>query len=497
MINVLVVEDEPPIQRMICKTISGMDQEFSVRYTAFNGIQARRILEAEEVDVVFTDIMMIVGDGITLLQYLHKYRPEIQTVVLSGYERFEYAKQAYKNGVTDYLLKPVNKSELRDILEVLKKQYHQRMRNRRQECFKDLLDGIKLPQKSCIYDELLASSWYLLLIRVLGRGGAKGGLNPETQKSLESGLIKMFRNEEAVFQTSDGAGEYVVAVRDSIPDMEAKALELLNVMGQSDGVIAMAGLPEPVRAQDFRQHLLELRIQIMTESIYGKSCYSCGGRSCPPHDDTWEQDVREEAFSVMVKALKSGDSRGVCSQLNTFMREFEEKNKTCMAIENFMMEFLERGKGSSHSVRASVWNAVYETFSYEELKERIFQLVERLNQQGEDMAEDGNGEEAMPQMVVMIEQYLVDNYQRNIKSGELSMEFGFVSEYISRIFKKYVGLSPSRYLTKIRMEKACQLIKNHPGIQVKEVADQVGYKDIHYFSKVFRKEMGVWPSEYK
>ena len=76
------------------------------------------------------------------------------------------------------------------------------------------------------------------------------------------------------------SGEYVVAVRDSIPDMEAKALELLNVMGQSDGVIAMAGLPEPVRAQDFRQHLLELRIQIMTESIYGKSCYSCGGRSC-------------------------------------------------------------------------------------------------------------------------------------------------------------------------------------------------------------------------
>ena len=51
MINVLVVEDEPPIQRMICKTISEMDREFSVRYTAFNGIQAQRILEAEEVDV--------------------------------------------------------------------------------------------------------------------------------------------------------------------------------------------------------------------------------------------------------------------------------------------------------------------------------------------------------------------------------------------------------------------------------------------------------------
>jgi two-component system response regulator YesN len=489
MINVLVVEDEPPIQRMICKTISEMDREFSVRYTAFNGIQAQRILEAEEVDVVFTDIMMIGGDGITLLQYLHEYRPEIQTVVLSGYDKFEYAKQAYKNGVTDYLLKPVNKTELRDILEVLK--------NRRQECFKNLLDGSEILQKSCFYDELQASSWYLLLIRMRSRGCVKGGMNPEFQKNIESGLVKMFGNEDTVFQTSDGAGEYVVAVKDSITDVEAKALELLNTVGQSDGVIAIAGLPEPVRVQDFRQYVLELRIQIMTESIYGKSCYSCGGRFCPPHDDTWEKDVKTEAFSVMVKALKAGDTRGACSQLDAFMREFEEKNKTCMAIENFMMEFLERGKGSSHSVRASVWNAVYETFSYGELKTRVFQLVERMNGQEEELAEDGSSEGAMPQMVVMIEQYLVDNYQRNIRAGELSMEFGFVSEYISRIFKKYVGLSPSRYLTKIRMEKACQLIKNHPEIQVKEVADQVGYKDIHYFSKVFRKEMGVWPSEYK
>lgn len=240
----------------------------------------------------------------------------------------------------------------------------------------------------------------------------------------------------------------MVAVKDSITDVEAKALELLNTVGQSDGVIAIAGLPEPVRVQDFRQYVLELRIQIMTESIYGKSCYSCGGRFCPPHDDTWEKDVKTEAFSVMVKALKAGDTRGACSQLDAFMREFEEKNKTCMAIENFMMEFLERGKGSSHSVRASVWNAVYETFSYGELKTRVFQLVERMNGQEEELAEDGSSEGAMPQMVVMIEQYLVDNYQRNIRAGELSMEFGFVSEYISRIFKKYVGLSPSRYLTK-------------------------------------------------
>ena len=73
----------------------------------------------------------------------------------------------------------------------------------------------------------------------------------------------------------------------------------------------------------------------------------------------------------------------------------------------------------------------------------------------------------------------MDNCQRISGAGEVSMEFGLVmSEYIKgRIFEEIRGLSPSRYLTKIRMEKACQLIKNHPEIQVKVEADQVGYKE--------------------
>ena len=224
MINVLIVEDEPPIQRMICKTISEMDTEFKVAYTAFNGTQARKILEAEEVDVVFTDIMMIGGDGITLLQYIHENRPGLQTVVLSGYDKFEYAKQAYKNGITDYLLKPVNKAELKDILGVLKVQYHLEMRNRRQECFQAMLDGREIQEKGSIRDELLSSLWYLLLIRVSGRCKAKSGQEPLAQEILESEAERVFNSKDTIFQVLDGAGEYVLAVKGSVLEVESKAL---------------------------------------------------------------------------------------------------------------------------------------------------------------------------------------------------------------------------------------------------------------------------------
>ena len=124
----------------------------------------------------------------------------------------------------------------------------------------------------------------------------------------------------------------------------------------------------------------------------------------------------------MVKALeKQGIPGGACSQLDAFGREFEEKNKTCMAIENFMMEFLERGKGAaSHSVACQcVECCLRDPFSYGELKTRVFQLVERDEWAGKKIWQRMEAvREPCSWMVVMIEQYLVDNYQRNIRAGE-------------------------------------------------------------------------------
>lgn len=500
MINILVVEDEPPIQRMICKTITGLDREFNIAFTAFNGAEARKILETESIDVVFTDIMMIGGDGITLLQYLHEEKPEIQTVVLSGYDKFEYARQAYKNGVADYLLKPINKAELQSVLKVLRERHQLKLQSKRRACFKALLAGEDCGREQPFCGMAAGTRWNLLLIRVSGGRSELGGLeqgrrNPAlSDEQVEAAVMEQLGTEDTMFLPADGAGEYILAIREEAALVEEGALRLLDSMkGRHGAVTAIAKTEKAVEAKGFRQNFLELRIQIMTESVYGKSCYSCNGYSWPPHDDTWEKDVKSEAFLKMVKDLKAGDLEEVRRGLDCFLEKFRQENKTCMAIENIMMELLERGRGSSHSMRAGVWNAVYETFSYRELRSRLFGILSGLETRQEGQDE----EETLPRMVTMIEQYLLDNYQRNIKAGELSTEFGFVSEYISRIFKKYVGLSPSRYLTKIRMEKACELIRSCPGIQIKEVADQVGYKDIHYFSKVFRKEMGVWPSEYK
>ena len=118
MINVLVVEDEPPILKNICRNIERAHEQFKIVGTAYDGQEALNYLKEnhEGVDVLITDIHMPVMSGIELLEHVAEEYPEMVTLVLSGYQDFNYAKKAFKSGIFDYLLKPVDKKNLRNQL---------------------------------------------------------------------------------------------------------------------------------------------------------------------------------------------------------------------------------------------------------------------------------------------------------------------------------------------------------------------------------------------
>ena len=92
--------------------------------------------------------------------------------------------------------------------------------------------------------------------------------------------------------------------------------------------------------------------------------------------------------------------------------------------------------------------------------------------------------------------YIREHYREDITISTVASFLEISEGYLSRVFKKETDYTFTNYLAYYRMQMAMNLLKDCR-VKVYEVADQVGYKDIHYFSKVFRKEMGVWPSEYK
>ena len=102
--------------------------------------------------------------------------------------------------------------------------------------------------------------------------------------------------------------------------------------------------------------------------------------------------------------------------------------------------------------------------------------------------------EALSQLV---QKYLLENYQQEISFQELGEKFGFTPEYLGKIFKKYAGETPSKYLTKLRMNEAKRLLINELDMEIQKIGELVGYKDGFYFSRVFKSYTGMQPSEFR
>lgn len=101
------------------------------------------------------------------------------------------------------------------------------------------------------------------------------------------------------------------------------------------------------------------------------------------------------------------------------------------------------------------------------------------------------------QIMASIESYIESSLTMPITHQSLSDKFGFSASYLSKLFKQYRGISPSEYLTKLRIEKAKLLMDDNPEILTKTLAPMVGFSDPFYFSKTFKKITGITPKEYK
>lgn len=97
----------------------------------------------------------------------------------------------------------------------------------------------------------------------------------------------------------------------------------------------------------------------------------------------------------------------------------------------------------------------------------------------------------------LLEKYLQENYREDISLGELADKFGFTQEYLGKIFKKHTGTTPSKYLTRLRMNEAKRLLLSNPDMEIQKIGELVGYRDGFYFSRAFKTYAGVGPSEFR
>jgi AraC-like DNA-binding protein len=134
--------------------------------------------------------------------------------------------------------------------------------------------------------------------------------------------------------------------------------------------------------------------------------------------------------------------------------------------------------------------ALSQSLSWKQLYERLCDMMEKLS--GNKPQQSGSGD-----ILRQIDDYINKNFATHINTQTLSRRFGFVPSYISKLFKQYKGMSPSEYLTHVRIEKAKELIRSVSDVNVADIAAAVGFSDPSYFSRLFRRMTGLLPTEYR
>ena len=503
MIRVLIAEDEPPTLRRIKRMIENSGLPFEVVATAFDGEDALRKMQEAPCDVVFTDIRMPVMDGLTLMDQIRKVYSQCFVVIISGHQDFSYATHAMRAKAMDYLLKPISQEALYAILLRLREAFEKQQKELLTHKLSATLSGLSVP----------------------GGDAASLAAAPATEQFhilvFCAGAMPLTENSEmlpgaAVFEAAQPEALFAACCP------QHKGF-VWSFMGSSpvEQVLIFSAMPEAVAAT--AQALLsafQLRTEIPISCAYSTSSVSLaeiGATIRCLHKaliDTIEigkgllQPVLPGADAATAPA-SAGDApsaRALADWLRhgaapeapewlDFLQNIIQECWTQHRIYLVLMRalaYVEAETGLTQNIaraRTLVPEVIETAVSLNDVSEGLSGITSLFS----DGRESGT---ASTNTAAQVEEYLQKHYTEHLNNQTLSATFGYVPSYISLLFRKEYNVSPAEYLTQIRLGHAKEMLRAHPGMLIRDVAEKVGFKNPYHFSKTFKKLEGIWPTDY-
>lgn len=494
-IRVMVVEDEPPIQRSICQKIEEVNGHFQVVATADNGKEAYEYLQKDTVDVLFVDMNLPVMDGQELLSAVAGQKMRLIPVVLSGYKDFAYVKSALENNALDYLLKPLKENELKLLLEKIEERLRRQQFEENAQKLEEALTGSRMTE-----DEGKAvdkGQEYCMLLLTFGNSYGSLGECCFNYQEVFGGLCleeylhravpgESFwvvegknENEKLIFIRKETEPE-VNSLRAVLKELKCGPLPLTAVYYREAVELADILSVYRIMQKYTREHKIFMKDALLV--------YSPGNLSREAADRKQELDL------LLSQCGNAGVDRlsEVFGKLLKLLTVRPVLHKDAVHdIKYFVFRLCQKypGHREYYELEQEV-QFILDNYYTEETIRREFDFLFR-DVFGRTPVESGDKVELAEKM----KRYLDENFRSNITNQFLAERFGFVGSYLSSIFKSYYGVTPVDYVVKKRMEEGKELLEKGE-MKIKDIAGWLGYEDSLYFSKVFKRVTGMSPREY-
>lgn len=501
LLRMVIADDE----RYIRNGLSGLDWDslgLEVRLVA-NGLDALVLVRNWRPDILLTDIRMPGMDGMELIELTKRIHPECKSIILTGYPDFEYAQKAIEFGAVKFILKPADNDEIMSAVskcaqQILKEQdrrfeYVRLLEQARKDTSFDLvlshaLNGRMLSQteRSMLEDDEVRGKYFAAAAFVLDRH-----MDAEIFRKTMNGVWCVPRSER----------EYcVVFRREKGAETEKWDREqcIAGICALSErGYTAQAGIGCTV------QNFASVAQSFAQAEKCANLFFSHGETDIVRYEDIAEKLNDDSGGPELIQECLSAVSMRNYQQVESCLDRigglfsgelFVESHyikyayiDICISAQQIFAEVLRTGSGRRLDIE--VYDSISAADSLKQLdaviREFILNLIDRANEE--------SGEEDFTDKAIAI---MEERYSQQFSLGDIAGEVHVNPQHLSRKIKQRTGVSYAQLLLRIRLGHACELLTGS-NMSLLMVAESVGIPDFRYFGRVFKKNYGITPSQYR
>ena len=532
MIRVIIADDENRICKLIMKLIDWESIGMQVAGTAGNGIETIELIQKEKPDIVITDIRMPGYDGLEMIEKARQINKDLEFIIISGYGQFEYAKKAISFGVKDYLLKPINRDELLNALlrvkgDIVRNKGYLNLEN---EYKSSIINDRQIIRKSFL-DNLIISDWnsfvrytledinekfyyqfapYCFRIIALRLDQTEKNITVNLRNLMERTVGNICSTLQGIVCDIEGISkkdQSYILLNYKEEDNQIIKDELLQVLNNFNSKISKTnkikltiGFGEEVtEIKDLKMSYNSAGLSIENRIIKGI------GRLILNNEIITDRTAQSEKFidfsKKFVKIAERLDKQGIKKSLMQLKKDIELISIGGMDLKILILDLANIFDLTMKSNTIKINNDHKE---YEKLENAVKncatinclfeELMDYINSSLLLLEEDAASKNRT--QINQAKEYIESNYMNSITLEDVGAYIGFNPSYFSSLFKKETGSSFVEYLSKIRIDKAKDLLRESD-LRIQDICLMVGYNDVKYFSKLFIKYTGLKPKDYR
>jgi len=532
MYRLLLVDDEFLVREAMRENIHWNELGYELVSICENGKEAMEYIKECPIDVVMTDICMPFVDGIELSRYVHENYPQINVIIFSGYDEFEYAKKAIKYGVSEYLLKPVTRDELSDILISLKEKIDKKkekesefnklnesyFKNRiliQSKIIEKLIMGNQTEEESlreieeyglhmdyleyriAIIEIDIYSDLYNVNEDKIKQGEMKSfviyNISNEIMKKYKAGEVCKGDNNRGLilFWTNHQRElkQKITIICKEIQEAIYKVLELPVTIGIGEKVHSLT---------DLHKSYYDAENMLMYRYLWDENQIFDREKLQRQLEDNVKLDNLIELVILGVKLKERAQIEQNLIKIQEFLKgSYIQKNKVCLYLYQIVTktcDVLRASDLTEEFIYQTKEDAITQITESRSLTEGMCVLKKFCNRACEELDKQKNSVGSKQAMIAI--DYIEKHY------GDFDLNLNSICSYLcistshfSSIFKIYTGDTFMEVLIRTRMQKAMELLEN-TNLRNYEIAEKVGFRDPHYFSIAFKKMTGKSPKEY-